>query len=136
MADDTSYDKAIQRRAEILKELRDLEEYIELYQRLFVANAARPMAVGTQGEGAAPKIRNRNILPPKRMADLAYEIITESGHPMTRGELAKAIEARGIPLTAADKAKNVGTILWRFQDRFINVPGRGYWPIDRPFPDP
>lgn len=37
---------------------------------------------------------------------------------------------------ACAEAKNVGTILWRFQDQLLNVAGRGYWPKDVPNPEP
>ncbi len=43
--------------------------------------------------------------------------------------------ARGIPLAGKDKSKNLGTILWRFSDRFLNILGQGYWPKDAPSPN-
>src|SRR3954447_7273819 len=63
---------------------------------------------------------------------LAYEVLLEHGRPMTRNELVGAIEARGFPLAGKNKSKNLGTILWRFRNRFDNIEGRGYWPKDVP----
>ena len=46
---------------------------------------------------------------------------------MTRGELVKELESRGVEIVAVDKAKNLGTILWRHKSIFENLPGEGYW---------
>ena len=137
VADDPRYKEAIKRRAElhdelrrIQEELRALEDFIGLYERLVGSAGGQP-----RPENGRPRLRERNILPPRRLADLAREIILERGRPMTRSELVEAIESRGFPLAGKDKSKNLGTILWRFNDRFVNIEGRGYWPRDIPLRD-
>ncbi len=129
--DDKSFREALAHREKLLEELRKVEDFLRLYEHLFGAKATKPSATKGSSE-VATRRRARNVLPPARLAEIAREIILESGHPMTRGQLVEAMEARGIPLAGTDKSKNLGTILWRFSDRFQNIPGEGYWPSDAP----
>ena len=76
--------------------------------------------------------RERNVLPPADIAAFARETLLAEGRPMKRGELVRAIEARGLPLAGRDKAKNLGTILWRHRRQFESLEGLGYWPSDVP----
>ncbi len=46
---------------------------------------------------------------------------------MKRGELVKALEAKGVLLLGKDKNKNLGTILWRYSDTFEHINKLGYW---------
>ena len=50
---------------------------------------------------------------------------------MKRGPLVRAMEERSIPVAGKDKAKNLGTILWRHLDQFVSLEGLGYWPRDK-----
>lgn len=81
---------------------------------------------------AAPrsKERSRNILKPKEIADRAREVILEARRPLVRSELLELLEAKGVLFDGSDKSKNLGTIMWRFQDRFVQLKGHGYWPKD------
>lgn len=134
VADDNAYQQALRRRGEILAELqklqgelRDVDEFVSLYGRLFPDSSAPVTASGDEFVVGRPLKRQRNILPPARLAEICREIIIAQGRPMTRSELLVAIEARGIPLAGNDPSKNLGTILWRRGDLFENLPGRGYW---------
>lgn len=140
--DDRLYREALRRKAELQKELEDVEAFLRLAERLFHdrnhENRSEPHeveptpAASEQAEEREP--RRRNPTPPKQLAELAREEILAAGHPMTRGELVDALEKRGVEMVAKDKAKNLGTILWRFPDMFINMPKEGYWPKDVPPP--
>ncbi|WP_126401342.1 hypothetical protein [Blastochloris tepida] len=131
--------RALEQQAEIMKrQLNTVESYIRLYEDL------KSKPPGTPAEGAqlmflleaeSKQRRRRSGLTPTQIADLAREVLGERGIPMTRGELVTAIESRGVLLPGKDKSKNLGTILWRFSDRFRNIEGRGYWPTDLPEPD-
>jgi hypothetical protein len=62
-------------------------------------------------------------------------VIREAGKPLTRGNLLKKLDQRGTPVGGeADRAKNMGTIMWRLKDQFINLPGYGYWIKGEPCP--
>jgi len=132
VADDMAYQRMIARKNEILSqlqelqgELRDVDNFITLYERLFTAHSAK--ALGETPESQLVRKRQRNILPPARLAEMCRDVILRAGHPMTRSELLTALEGRGIPVAGVDPSKTLGTILWRHQDLFENVPRLGYW---------
>ena len=137
VADDSRFKQALERRAEILRgiqslqtELQVVDEFVSLYEKLFHresgARASEPSAV------PGPKSRRqRNLLPPARLAEICREIIIETGRPMTRSELLHELQERGIPMVGGDPSKVLGTILWR-AGKFDNIKGQGYWPSDMP----
>jgi hypothetical protein len=86
------------------------------------------------GKAAVREHRRGN---PALIVAMAQEILSWNKSPMTRGEIADAIERRGTRLPGADrteKAKYVGTILWRNSEIFENREGKGYWLVGRPVP--
>lgn len=84
--------------------------------------------------GEEPARARANRVRPADVADSVAEILREAGRPMTRGEIADALSGRGIVLAGKDVNKNVGTILWRHQERFVNLEKLGYWLRDLPLP--
>jgi hypothetical protein len=38
-----------------------------------------------------------------------------------------ALAAKGYPVPGTDPSKNLGTIMWRLQDKFVNINGHGFW---------
>jgi hypothetical protein len=62
---------------------------------------------------------------PDHMADLIARVIRESGRPLTRGEIVKALEVRDVPIPFEDKERYIGTIAWRHKGLFENT-GNGY----------
>jgi len=84
------------------------------------------------GRRPAPKKRRREGLA-KLLSD-AEAIIVESGHPMTRGELTRRLEAKGYVLPGVNKMQVLGTNLWR-SGRFWQLKGLGYWPKAAQAPD-
>ena len=73
---------------------------------------------------------------PGRIARVAEDIIREAQKPLTRGTLLARVLERGVTIHSKDKAKYLGTILWRQSDKFENIEGRGYWFIDLLDPAP
>lgn len=71
--------------------------------------------------------RVRGVLSPDDIAAAVRAVLLEVGRPMKRGALVKELEKRQIPLAGTDKNKNLGTILWRNADKFINLDKLGYW---------
>jgi hypothetical protein len=135
-----AYQVALQRVDALRKELAELEQFIAVYQRLAGdnVNAAAPdvqKPPENQQDKTQPaqlQIRPRGRLSkplkPKEIARIAKDIILAHGAPMTRGKLATAIESRGHLLPSDDKARHIGTIMWRNKKTFENVAGEGYWP--------
>jgi len=75
--------------------------------------------------------------PPGRPADfvgIMARILGDMRRPMQRGELVAAVEERGVTIPSEDKARYLGTILWRNRDQFVNIPEAGYWLADAPCP--
>jgi hypothetical protein len=130
------YREAIARRNTLREELREIEQFIGLFEKLFGADADQAQA-GDKAEAAAasyalaPRTRNN----PKAIADLAEKVIESANRPLPRGELVDALEGMGVPLYSDDKPRYIGTILWRNMDRFENIEGRGYWLKGRPLPE-
>ncbi len=131
--DERSYQSILLRRRELQEELKVLNDIIQGYERLqqLRGGSSGPEQEPAKATGESRK-RERNVYPPRQLANFARAEILKVGRPMTRGELVGAFEEAGIPLAGGDKAKNIGTILWRFREEFLNVPGQGYWPKDVP----
>lgn len=136
---------ALKRRSALRSELAEIERFLQLYNQFKGLDASQPEFL-TNGE-AFPEEREENRVgseaerqvpaPPSEpikglgRAELAPHIeavIREAGKPLTRGVLLRKLDARGTPVGGeADRAKNMGTIMWRLKDRFVNLPGYGYW---------
>jgi hypothetical protein len=139
---DQAVENAIARRNELRvtierlqAELIEIEGFLSLYERFSGAPVKRG-ETADRGESTTHIKTRRRRLPPAELAEMASEIILAVGRPMTRGEIATALEGRNVLLWGGDareKAKYLGTILWRRNDRFVNFEGHGYWPIDRPY---
>jgi hypothetical protein len=74
---------------------------------------------------------------PGEIVRMATAALKDVGKPMTRGELAEALKRRGAILPGNEperQARYVGTILWRNQEQFENIEGKGYWLRGRPIP--
>jgi hypothetical protein len=62
--------------------------------------------------------------------DRVVGAILDIGRPQSRSGLVKALSDRGIQVGGQDPATNVGTIMWRAKDEFVNLKPHGYWPRD------
>jgi len=71
--------------------------------------------------------RHSGSLRPSELAALVERIIRESGRPMTRGEIVEALDRRDVEIPGGDKARYIGTIMWRQKSTFLNIEGAGYW---------
>lgn len=141
--DEAAYRALLHRRNEIQGQIRSLQEELRAvtgiihgFERLHQIQSGQ--LLGPDGDdrgGEAAQKRPRMAPSPRELASLAREEILAKGRPLTRGDLVDALQARGVHISGLDKAKNLGTILWRFRDEFSNIPGRGYWPTDMPNPE-
>ncbi len=78
--------------------------------------------------------RGPNGSPPEQIVRAAILAVENAERPMTRYELVEAVERQGLVIGGNDKARNMGTILWR-SGQFVNG-GDGYWPKDSDPPPP
>ena len=155
---DRALANAHKRRSELRRELELVESFISLYERfaedvssnqasLPLARTpvfAPPVAVQTESEGASDAELHRDLKPANRpsrglsreeLRPLIAEELKAAGKPLTRGQILRRLDAKGIPVGGeADRAKNMGTILWRLKDSFVNLPNLGYWLKDQAYP--
>jgi len=136
-----AYENALRRKREIQRELNEIDEFLRLHQKYqgIDGEQARPSKVPHDRirrriSGVAGRADLKGQRSPSRdvAAKVAYEILLENGEPMTRTELVEAFDKRGNPIAGTDRAKNMGTIMWRLNDKFVNIEGYGYWPKDVP----
>jgi hypothetical protein len=104
-----------------------------------VAPVARPRERPVARPRERTSVRASRTPAPKTLAaagviKAAREVLIAEGRPRTRGTLVKALEARGYRVSGKDKERNLGTIMWRARDQFINIERLGYWPKDIPCP--
>lgn len=138
---DTALQEALQRKAEIEKELRDINEFIALYKRLFrrgaegkTGNLFPGVATSESSQVHSSAVKRRGNLPRSEIGRIAKDVILRHGAPMTRGELLEALAKEGVEIVAADRSKSMGTIMWRLREDFANIEGHGYWPRTVPCP--
>jgi hypothetical protein len=127
--------KLIDRRKVLREELDKIDNFLELYRELLGENVSVEKA--PRSVVSVDKPRRRRGPPPRPgtvgphdLAPMIRDIMLGNGEPMTRSQLLEALEARNVQLAGADKARYLGTILWRMRHLFINLDGQGYWPID------
>lgn len=73
--------------------------------------------------------------PPDEIVPMIEDIMIAKGQPMTRSEVLKKLLEDGVDVGGRDKSKNIGTILWRKNKKFVSLTGHGYWLKNRPCRD-
>lgn len=122
--------KALERRAQLRKELEAVDRLIQTYSAI---KDQRPK-VGHPDLFDAPVARRRGRAKEIEAAmDAAEKMILDAGRPLTRSALLRMLDDAGHRVEGADRSKVLGTNLWRSK-RFHNLKGAGYWPISRPIP--
>ena len=128
MADtDKTLQQLLQLKNSLLVRLKEVEALINQVQG-FQAKLRRlePKTWAGPALHMSP-VRGRSLIAPSDVADKAEAILRKHGLPMTRSMLARELINQGVPLQGGDIHKNVGTILWRHRDRFVNLQKLGYW---------
>ncbi len=119
--EDSVYKKALLRSLELKTELQDVEQFLELYQRFAGTETEQD---DTTGESGGPRITRNELAP------LIRKSLLKRGRPLTRGQLLEALKEDGVFIGGRNQTKNLGTIIWRLRDQFVNIEGYGYWPRD------
>lgn len=122
---------ALKRQNELRSEFDALQSLISHYQRHLSGRVSpteeQPLLdLGT----SSVKARSAYVA---RLMEEARRLILEARRPLKRGELVRLLERDGLPVEGSDKAKVLGTNLWR-SGQFEQVEGEGYWPKDVPRP--
>ncbi len=102
---DEIYENALRQRDDLKAKLARIEAFIATYDSL---RTVRPKSSATETSSATP--------------ETIAAIIAKAGRPMKRGEIAAALADAGITI----KPNYLGTLMWRWRDRFESIPGEGY----------
>jgi hypothetical protein len=123
---------------ELRRELAEIDQFLALYRRYSgtdredhgthnnsnaVENSESPAI-----EGGPRKQRGR----PADFGRIMEGVLKDIRRPLQRGEFVVEVEDRGYTIPSEDKARYLGTILWRQRDRFVNIPDVGYWLKNEP----
>lgn len=136
MDGDKAYEAALQKRAKLLQELENIEQFLRMYDHFATGRplkkSSRSSDVGTlRSDSAGTSRRVAGRSPSKeKVAEAAREILLAHGKPMTRAELLDNLDSRGLVIVGTNRVKNMGTMMWRLRDQFVNIEGYGYWPKD------
>jgi hypothetical protein len=134
MANETVRDllsKALKRREELRLESEALDNLIRAYSGLMHLET-EPSPPQLNLWQAQKSRRNRAAYVADLMGEIRRMIVAE-GKPLTRSELLRRLEAQGHVIEGGDKAKVLGTNIWR-SGLFRHVNGQGYWPKDVTLP--
>jgi hypothetical protein len=128
---DAAYQNALARRAALTREIERVDAFLGMY-REFSAIVSDKAAISEADERVAPEERAARGTGAK-MLDLAEDAITAQSRPLTRVELLKAIEDRGLKVGGKDPGATLASALWRDKDRFVNIKTHGYWLKAKPY---
>ncbi len=137
--------KALDRLAKLKAQVADLERFIVLYRELAETEGDQTEGdlstdSGAEADTVASKpvdnlpvgvgrktMRAPRTASPGRIVEVIERVMRDVARPMTRGEIVSALDARDVTIPGADKAKYLGTIMWRNRKTFVNIPKAGYW---------
>ena len=126
--DDLAYRNAVKRKKELQAEMEEIDSFLRLWRKYAGTEGGQlvvmPPTVSAAVEGKAPSVRIGTRLSKGKLAPILRDVLVQAGRPMTRGELVKALDKRDIAIGGGDPRKNMGTIIWRLKDRFVNIEGR------------
>jgi len=124
--------KLLKRRDELRIESEALDKLIEAYTSLSHLTKADVETSQLDLWKARHSRKAKTAYVGELLAEVRRLIISE-GRPMNRGELVRRLESVGYLIDGSDKAKVLGTNIWR-SGKFAHINGHGYWPrdIERP----
>lgn len=125
--------KAVEERDKLQEQLNKMNIFIEMAQRLAENPESQPRNMSYILADARPKMASNQRklrIPSDYIIRATKKILNRNGRPMTRFELVKELEGMNIEINGVDKAKNLGTILWRSSE-FISTD-EGYWLANNP----
>ena len=132
------------RLAAITEEAEKLRLFIAAYEsvadildvgHLLPMSASKAVDKSGDEAGSAPPKKPKAVNPPANVLIPAIvEILRARGHPLNRRGLYEALKLRGLEIQGTDPVKALGTILWRNQDKVVQLEGFGYWPRHMSYP--
>ncbi|MEI8718492.1 hypothetical protein [Mesorhizobium sp. ISC11] len=126
------------RKKEIEKLLRELKKEMAGIEKIEkdVAKAAAKIKSAdddgdepSEGGGGA---RTRSGAKPTQIVKAVKDVLLNSPHPMSRGELLDRLTREGVEIHGTNPPNILGTTLSRAPG-FVNLKGFGYWLAERPY---
>ena len=117
-------EKARKRLAELDAEAEQLRTFLRVYEDL----SGQKVVDAVSDSGDSTETWEGYASPAEIVAG-ARQLMTEHRRPLSRSRLVKLLTEKGFNLPGQDKAKNIGTVIWRSRE-FDNYSGWGYWPKD------
>lgn len=113
------------------RELERVKGFIDDYRAFSVGIPELPLIVtpASKRPGRKPVNPDRSIV-----GDQVEAILREAGGPLSREQLFAHLDARGMTIIGKDPQMVLSTMLWRMPERFVRLPGHGYWVADEPWP--
>ena len=112
-------EKARERLALLEAEVEQIRTFLKVY-----ADLSGDKAVDNESDSSDSDEEGAS---PAEIVAAAKELMAEHRRPLSRSRLVKLLTEKGLKLPGKDKAKNVGTVIWRSK-QFDNLAGYGYWP--------
>lgn len=145
--------RALQRKSDLEKELREIETFLSLYER-YGGQAADPAASAEAVRHVASAPARSGVKTPSRkskaarrstngsangngrksFADNCFDLLVQKGHPMTGRELWTMFNQSGLKAGKRNDLNNFAVKLSQARSRFVNIKGVGYWPASVPCP--
>ncbi|WP_230769209.1 hypothetical protein [Sphingomonas sp. Leaf4] len=127
--------KAMQKRLSLQAELKKVENFLKMAEDY--NGGALPNLLDTNEIIKRSEERLRNHIQNRRystdqVVEATKKVLSSAKRPMNRFELVEVLDDMNVRINGVDKAKNLGTILWRSPD-FVSTP-EGYW-INENLPD-
>lgn len=123
--------KALKRQGELRSEFDALQNLVSHYQK-HLSGMLPPSEEQPSLDLGPSSVKARSAYVARLMEE-TKRLILEARRPLKRGELVRLLERDGLPVEGTDKAKVLGTNLWR-SGQFEHIEGEGYWPRDLPRP--
>lgn len=126
MIGETAYQNAMKKRAELRQQLDEIEQFLKLCEK-FAGPQPGEKPVAAASDERRASVSGMDLVPHIR------RLILDVGRPQSRGDVVKALLERGIHVGGQEPATNIGTVMWRAKEAFINLKPLGYWPRDVPY---
>jgi hypothetical protein len=132
MNGEQAHQNAMKRRAELRQELEEIETFLRLYEKFAgLGEAAAHNTALESSVGHDPlstphleTVSGMKLIPHIRKA------ILDSGRPLPRSGVVRALSDRGIKVGGQDPAQSIATLMSRAKGDFVNLKSHGYWPRD------
>ncbi|HVV78557.1 MAG TPA: hypothetical protein VHD59_02940 [Pseudolabrys sp.] len=107
---------------ELRKELARVDQFLRDWRAFAGEIEEEPEFAMTADSPPVGKNPDKQLI-----GDLAEASMVTKGRPIPRRELMEDLKKNGVFLHGKNPDMILSTMMWRMQDRFVRIPGFGYW---------